>query len=121
MHSKPIGPDDTEITKEKERTDSSLPWTKVMHVGDIRTFQPRCMILIEKQSFKQENEKKKKTNDQLRASLGVQWFVAETSNQETKHHTQRVGELRFITPAGPEELTVQSLSRTPDKGVIEFL
>ena len=66
VHSKPIGPDDTEITKEEERTDSSLPWTKVMHVGDIRMFQPRCMILIEKQSFKQENEKNKQpTNSGL--------------------------------------------------------
>ena len=36
--------------------------------------------------------------------------VAETSTQETKHHTRRVGELRFITPAGPEELTLQALS-----------
>ena len=36
--------------------------------------------------------------------------IAETSNQETKHHTQRVGELRFIMPAGPEELTLQILS-----------
>ena len=36
--------------------------------------------------------------------------VAETSNQENKHHTQRVGELRFIKPAGPEELTLQALS-----------
>ena len=36
--------------------------------------------------------------------------VAETSNQETKHHTQRVGELRFIMLAGPEELTLQALS-----------
>ena len=36
--------------------------------------------------------------------------VAETSTQETKHHTQRVGELRFIMPAGPEELTLQALS-----------
>ena len=36
--------------------------------------------------------------------------VAETSTQETKHHTQRVGELRFIMPAGPEELTLQPLS-----------
>ena len=33
-----------------------------------------------------------------------------TSTQETKHHTQRVGELRFIIPAGPEELTLQALS-----------
>ena len=32
--------------------------------------------------------------------------VAETSAQETKHHTRRVGELRFITPVGPEELTL---------------
>ena len=37
-------------------------------------------------------------------------IVAETSTQETKHHTQRVGELRFIMPAGPEELTLQALS-----------
>ena len=36
--------------------------------------------------------------------------VAETSTQETKHHTQRVGELRFIKPAGPEELRLQALS-----------
>ena len=36
--------------------------------------------------------------------------VTETSTQETKHHTQRVGELRFIVPAGTEELTLQALS-----------
>jgi len=36
--------------------------------------------------------------------------VAETSTQETKHHTWRFGELRFIKPAGPEELTLQALS-----------
>ena len=36
--------------------------------------------------------------------------VAETSIRETKYHTQRVGELRFITPAGPEKLTLQTLS-----------
>ena len=35
--------------------------------------------------------------------------VAETSNRETKHHTWRVGELRFITLTGPEELTLQAL------------
>ena len=33
-----------------------------------------------------------------------------TSTQETKHHTQRVGDLRFITPTSPEELTLQALS-----------
>ena len=33
-------------------------------------------------------------------------IVAETSTRETKHHTQRVGELRCITPAGPKELTL---------------
>ena len=37
-------------------------------------------------------------------------YVAETGNQEIKHHTKRVGELRFIIPAGPEELTLQALS-----------
>ena len=36
--------------------------------------------------------------------------VAETSTQETKHHTWRVGELRFIMLGGPEELTLQALS-----------
>jgi len=33
-------------------------------------------------------------------------IVAETSTRETKHHTQRVGQLRCITPAGPKELTL---------------
>ena len=33
-----------------------------------------------------------------------------TTVAETKHHTQRVGELRFITEAGPEELILQALS-----------
>ena len=37
-------------------------------------------------------------------------YVAETSSQETKHHTKRVGELRLITPVEPEELTLQALS-----------
>ena len=36
--------------------------------------------------------------------------VAESSTQETKHHTHRVGELRFSTPVGLEELTLQALS-----------
>ena len=35
--------------------------------------------------------------------------VAETSTRETKHHTQRVGELRLIMPVVPEELTLQAL------------
>ena len=37
-------------------------------------------------------------------------IVAETSTQETSYHTRRVVEFRFITPVGPEELTLQSLS-----------
>ena len=36
--------------------------------------------------------------------------VSEISTQETKHHIRRAGELRFITPAGPEELTLRALS-----------
>ena len=36
--------------------------------------------------------------------------VAETNTRETKHRTRRAGELRFITPVGPEELTLQALS-----------
>ena len=39
--------------------------------------------------------------------------VAETSNQENKHHIQRAGEFRFIILAGPEELTLQALSLKP--------
>ena len=31
---------------------------------------------------------------------------AETSTQETKHHTRRVGELKFIMLMGPEKLTL---------------
>ena len=46
--------------------------------------------------------------------------VAETSTVETKHHTQRVGELRFITLAGPEELTLQPLSHK-QKGYRVFI
>ena len=33
----------------------------------------------------------------------------ETSNLEIKHHTRRAGELRLITPVGPEVLTLQAL------------
>ena len=33
-------------------------------------------------------------------------LIAETSNWETKHHIRRVGELRIMTPAGPQELTL---------------
>ena len=35
--------------------------------------------------------------------------VAETSNGETNHYTWRVGKLKFIRLAGPEELTPQAL------------
>ena len=35
--------------------------------------------------------------------------LAETSTRETKHPTWSAGELRFIMPAGPEELTLQAL------------
>ena len=36
--------------------------------------------------------------------------VAEITTQETKHHTQRAGELTFTMPEGPEQLTLQALS-----------
>ena len=45
--------------------------------------------------------------------------VAETSSQETKHHTQRVGKLRFIIPAGPR--SYHSKLWAPNKWVTEFL
>ena len=38
------------------------------------------------------------------------YVVAETGTRKTKHHTWRVGELGFITPVGPEELTLQAQS-----------
>ena len=41
---------------------------------------------------------------------GASRNVAETSTRETKHYTRRVGELRFITSASPEELTLQVVS-----------
>ena len=49
---------------------------------------------------------------------GASRNATETSTQETKHHTRRVGELGFITLVGPENLTLQALS---PKGVTEFL
>ena len=45
-------------------------------------------------------------------------IVAETCSQATKHHTLRVGELRFTTLVGPEELTLQALS--PNTGLQGF-
>ena len=48
-------------------------------------------------------------NNRITASFKYQ-AVAETSTRETKHHTWRAGEVRFITPAGPEELTLYALS-----------
>ena len=47
---------------------------------------------------------------------GASRNVAETSTRETKYYTRRVGELRFITLAGPEELTLQA----PNKRVKSF-
>ena len=41
---------------------------------------------------------------------GASRNVAETSAGETKPHTRSVGALRFITPVGTEELTLQALS-----------
>ena len=46
--------------------------------------------------------------------------VAETSTGETKHHTRRVGEFRFIMLAGPEELTLQALS-PKQRGYRDFI
>ena len=40
-------------------------------------------------------------------------------NRETKHHTWKVRELRFIMPVGPEKLPLQF--RAPNKGITEFL
>ena len=46
--------------------------------------------------------------------------VADISNQETKHHTRRVGKLRFIMLVGPEGLTLQALS-PPKRGYRVFI
>ena len=58
------------------------------------------------------------TKDFLKAICNFS-IVAETSNQETKHHMLRVGELRFTTLVGPEELTLQALS--PKQRITGFL
>ena len=50
------------------------------------------------------------TKSQTQLSNKQSNIVAETSTQETKHHTWRVGELRFIMLLGPNELTLQSQS-----------
>ena len=57
--------------------------------------------------------------DGITVLMDMSLSVAETSTRETKHHTQNVGELRFIKPAGPEELTLQALST--EQRVTEFL
>ena len=46
--------------------------------------------------------------DPFQSLKGGACLVAST--REIKHHTRKVGELRFIMPAGPEELTLQVLS-----------
>ena len=51
---------------------------------------------------------------------GASRNVAETNTQETKHHIQRIGELRFIMPVGPEELTLQALS-PKQRGYRDFI
>ena len=60
-------------------------------------------VYIKKKIAKQTNKKPSKY-------VQFSSVVAETSTQETKHHTRRVGEFRFIMPEGPEELTLQALS-----------
>ena len=55
-------------------------------------------------------DKKTKKSHKQGAETSVSEIVAETSTGETKHHTRRVGELRFIILAGPEELTLQAVS-----------
>ena len=50
---------------------------------------------------------------------GASRNATETSTQETKYHTRRVGELRFIMPVGPEELILQLWAL--NKGITEFL
>ena len=51
---------------------------------------------------------------------GASRNVAETSTQKTKHHTRRVGELRFIMLVSPEELTLQAL-RPKQRGYRVFI
>ena len=63
---------------------------------------------LEKTLMLQKVEGRKRREQQR-----MRWLdgtAAETGTRETKHHTRRVGELRFIMPAGPEELTLQTLS-----------
>ena len=57
--------------------------------------------------------------DGITVLMDMSLSVAETSTREIKHHTQKVGELRFIKPAGLEELTLQALST--EQRVTEFL
>ena len=56
------------------------------------------------------DKKKTKKSHKQGAETSVSEIVAETSTGETKHHTRRVEELRFITLGGPEKLTLQAVS-----------
>ena len=53
-------------------------------------------------------DKKTKKSHKQGAETSVSEIVAETSTGEAKHHTWRVGELRLIMLAGPEDLTLQA-------------
>ena len=54
--------------------------------------------------------KKQKQSHKQGAETSVSDTVAETGTWETNDHAWRVGELRFIMLAGPEELTLQVAS-----------
>ena len=56
------------------------------------------------QNHPQGKKKCKKSKWLSDEALQIAENVAESSTRETKHQSHRVGELRFITPAGPEEL-----------------
>ena len=58
--------------------------------------------------------------DSTGLSIKVATVVAETSTGETKHHTQRVGELRFIMPVGLEELVNTPRFEPRTKGLQSF-
>ena len=80
-----------------------------MHWSDISEHEEfkKGLKKYPKSLHKEENSK---TNKQKTQYIQFSSVVAETSTQETKHHTRRVGEFRFIMPEGPEELALQALS-----------
>ena len=89
-----------------------------MHWSDISEHEEfkKGLKKYPKSLHKEENSK---TNKQKTQYIQFSSVVAETSTQETKHHTRRVGELRLIYTGRPRGVNTPS-SEPQTKGLQSF-